>query len=374
MTWGDKMTKSQVHLEPVAFHALAGLPDDDLAASLQAFRRQAQEIIDGGAAFSRLVVFGGRREDWLPTCRLALSATSPVQFFAQAFRPYLVHDRSRPEGLFTGYYEPEAEGSQHSTPEYPVALYRKPADLVAFTAEEERETGLKYGRRVEGRAWPYHDRRAIEAGALAGLGLEICWLKSWAEAFFIHIQGSGRVRLPDGSSLRLSYAAKTGLPYTSIGAVLAEQGEIARDALSMQSLKAWMAENPSRARQLMWQNRSFVFFREIAVQDESLGAIGAARVNLHPGRSMAVDRSNWMFGTPCWVETAFPPEATRTPDRLARLMIAQDTGSAIKGFARGDFYWGWGEEAARIAGHMKSQGRMTVLLPHAVADGLGLQR
>lgn len=374
MTWAEAMTRSQVHLEPVAFDTLAGLPADDLAASLQAFRRQALEIIEGGAAFSRLVVFGGRREDWMPACRQALSATNPVEFFARSFRPYLVHDRTRPEGLFTGYYEPEAEGSRQASPEYPVALYRKPADLVAFTAEEEQNTGLKYGLRENGRARPYHDRRAIESGVLMGRDLEICWLKSWAEAFFIHIQGSGRVRLPDGSSLRLSYAAKSGLPYTSIGAVLAEQGEIARDALSMQSLKAWMADNPSRARELMWQNRSFVFFREIAVQDENLGAIGAARVNLHPGRSMAVDRSNWMFGTPFWVETVYPPEATVEPNRLARLMIAQDTGSAIKGFVRGDFYWGWGEEAARIAGHMKSPGRMTVLLPHAVADGLGLQR
>ena len=140
----------------------------------------------------------------------------------------------------------------------------------------------------------------------------------------------------------------------------------------MQTVKAWMAAHPEQARELMWLNKSYVFFREIDVPDEGLGAVGAAQVNLTPHRSMAVDRANWMFGTPMWIETSFPPEAQQADSRLHRLMIAQDTGSAIKGFVRGDFYWGWGGDAALIAGHMKSEGRMTVLLPHAVCAQLGL--
>lgn len=369
-TWAE----GRVRLHPVSLGSLANFARDDLSAAMTTFRRQALEIIRDGSGFSRLVQFGGRRDDWLPVCREALTASDPHEFFAQAFRAYRVHDQDRPDGLFTGYYEPEVEGSRAASPDFPVPVYRKPEDLVAFTSAEEHTTGLKYGRRAGGMPLPYYDRKTIESGALAGRGLEICWLRNWVEAFFVHIQGSGRVRLTDGSTLRLSYSGKSGLPYTSIGAVLADRGEIPRQALSMQRLKSWMADNPAAARQLMWHNKSFVFFREIAVEDEGLGAVGAARVNLHPGRSMAVDRSNWMFGTPCWVETAYPAESVHGPAALARLMIAQDTGSAIKGYARGDFYWGWGADAAQIAGHMKSPGQLTVLLPHAVADHLGLPR
>lgn len=364
-----------VRLTPVSFANLDGFADDDLETALPAFQRQAREIVDGGSGFSRLVQFGGRRDDWLPVCREALAATQPRPFFTSAFRAYRVDAADRPQGLFTGYYEPEAEGSRTPSPGFPVPVYRKPPELVAFSATEERHWGLKYGQRLaDGSVGPYFDRRQIEGGALAGRGLEICWLKSWVDAFFIHVQGSGRVRLPDGSAIRLSYAAKSGLPYTGIGGVLVERGVLARDTMSMQALKAWMAAHPEDARHLMWLNRSFVFFREIAVEDETLGAVGAARVHLTPRRSLAVDRSNWMFGTPVWIETRYPPEAGRRDDRLARLMIAQDTGSAIKGFIRGDVYWGWGDDAALIAGHMKSEGRMTVLLPHAVARHLGLPR
>jgi len=364
----------QVRLEPATFASLPGFSGDDLATPLAAFQRQAREIIEAGAGFSRLVLFGGRREDWLPVCRAALQAADPRAFFTSAFQPYQVQAGDRPEGLFTGYYEPEADGSREPGPGYPVAIYRKPADLVAFSDEEEKATGLKYGRRENGRALPYHDRKTIEQGALAGKGLELCWLRSWVEAFFIHIQGSGRVRLPDGKAMRLSYAAKTGLPYTGVGGVLADRGILTRETMSMQTVKAWMAEHPEEARDLMWLNRSFVFFREIAVEDESLGAVGAARVNLTPLRSMAVDRANWMFGTPFWVETSYPPEARHSEPAIHRMMIGQDTGSAIKGFIRGDFYWGWGSDAELIAGHMKSPGRMTALLPHAVAASLGLPR
>lgn len=361
-----------VRLDPVDASRIHGLQGDDCALALAAFQRQAREIIDRGAGFSRLVQFGGRREDWLPVCNLSLQDQDPYHFFTSQFRAFKVHATERPQGLFTGYFEPEADGSRTASTEYSVPIYRKPADLVALTEEEERLVGLKYGRRHNGMAMPYAERKAIEQGALAGKGLEICWLKSWVDAFFIHIQGSGRVRLPDGSSLRLSYAAKTGLPYTGVGGVLADRGILTRETMSMQTVRAWMADHPGEARELMWLNKSFVFFREISVEDERLGAVGAAQVHLTPHRSMAVDRANWMFGTPMWIETSYPPEAGQADPTLRRLMIAQDTGSAIKGFVRGDFYWGWGEDAALIAGHMKSGGTMTVLLPKQVCQNLGL--
>jgi membrane-bound lytic murein transglycosylase A len=361
-----------VRLEPVDVSQIAGLREDDCSAAYAAFRRQACEILDRGAGFSRLVQFGGRREDWIPVCETALRDHEPYQFFSTQFRAFRIHAAERPQGLFTGYFEPEAQGSRTSSPEYPVPIYRKPLDLVTLSEKEEQLLGLKYGRRQNGAVLPYIERKSIEQGALAGKGLEICWLKNWVDAFFIHIQGSGRVRLPDGSSLRLSYAAKTGLPYTGVGGVLAERGILSRETMSMQTVKAWMAAHPADARELMWLNKSFVFFREISVPNEALGAVGAAQVNLTPYRSMAVDRANWMFGTPMWIETSYPPEAGRADPRLQRLMIAQDTGSAIKGFVRGDFYWGWGEDAALIAGHMKSEGKMTVLLPKQVCLHLGL--
>jgi membrane-bound lytic murein transglycosylase A len=182
------------------------------------------------------------------------------------------------------------------------------------------------------------------------------------------------VRLPDGSDMRLSYAAKSGLPYTGIGGVLVSRGILTKQTNSMQAIRAWMAQNPQAARALMWENKSFVFFRKAAMADSSLGALGAQQVQLTPQRSLAVDRSQWLFGTPIWIDTILPPQARQGAVPWRRLMIAQDTGSAIKGLARGDVYWGWGPAAEAIAGHMKSPAQMIVLLPKLVTDSLGIDQ
>jgi membrane-bound lytic murein transglycosylase A len=174
--------------------------------------------------------------------------------------------------------------------------------------------------------------------------------------------------------MRLAYAAKTGLPYTAIGGVLAERGEIAREALSMQAILAWMRKDPKAARELMWENKSFVFFRELDLPEPQLGAPGAQMVQLTPLRSLAVDRALWAFGTPVWVDSYVPAEDGGKGPAFRHLMIAQDTGTAIKGAVRGDVYWGWGAEAARTAGHMKSEGSMVVLLPKALARKLLAQQ
>lgn len=361
-------------LEPVAFTTLPVGFHTESDAALAAFRLQAAEILSRGAGFSRQTSFGGTREDWTSCCEAVRTAHRAADFFQSHFLAYQVIDAARPQGLFTGYYEPEVLGSRTPSADFSVPILRRPDDLVALSPGEEALTGTKYGRREDGMATPYWDRQAIETGKLAGRGLEICWLSSWVEAFFVHIQGSGRVRLQDGTKIRLSYAAKSGLPYTGIGSVLAKRGIVTRETMSMQTVKAWMSQHPREARELMWLNKSYVFFREIAVTDETLGAVGAAQVNLTPLRSMAVDRAHWMFGTPMWIETTYPPEANKADHNIHRLMIAQDTGSAIKGHVRGDFFWGWGEEAALVAGHMKSPGSMTVLLPHPVARRLGLPR
>jgi membrane-bound lytic murein transglycosylase A len=282
----------------------------------------------------------------------------------------LVTDPVRPEGLFTGYYEPEAPGSLVESAEFPVPVYRRPPELIGFDEAAEKLSGLKYGMLVDGRPQPFPARKDIEQGALRGRSLEIVWLRDWADAFFIHIQGSGRVRLPDGKYLRLAYAGKNGRPYTGIGGILVERGAFTRQQMSMQSTRAWMAKHPSEARQLMWENQSYIFFREVPIDDPSLGAPGAQYVSLTPKRSLAVDRSHWMFGTPIWLDTAAPSGPDAGLETFRHLMVAQDTGTAIRGYARGDVFWGAGGHAAMTAGHMKSPGRMTVLLPKALARRL----
>lgn len=360
-------------LQRVDITTLAGWQSDDLDPALDAFRRSCTEIEATGAGFSRPVRFGGEAKHWRHACRMARSTTDARTFFQNEFAAFRVHDHERPEGLFTGYFEPEVAGSLTPSPRYQVPVYARPDDLVAFPAGVAG-AGLDYGRWIDGQPAPYHSREAIEAGALAGRGLELVWLRDWADAFFMQVQGSGRVRLENGTVIRLGYAAKSGRPYTSIGGVLADRGVIAREDLSMQSIRVWMAENPAEARRLMWKNESFVFFRQIDVEDPALGPPGGQKVQLTPERSLAIDRTIWMFGTPVWLDTVAAGGDGAAATTFRKLMVAQDTGSAIKGAARGDVFWGSGERAARMAGPMKSAGTMVVLLPLALADHLGLPR
>jgi membrane-bound lytic murein transglycosylase A len=353
-------------LEPLSFAAIQGWDADDHGQALQAFQRSSIEILERGRGFTRDVRFGGKRSDWFEFCARARDAGDAKSFFESEFQPYRVYDPERPEGLFTGYYEPLAEGSRTPSAHFCVPIYRKPDDLVALEESDAARLGLKYGRVAGGKAAPYFSRREIERGALQGQGLELVWLASWVDAFFIHVQGSGRIGLPDGSFARLAYAGKTGRAYTGIGSVLVERGVLTRDTMSMQSVRRWMAENPEEARDVMWENDSFIFFREVVVDDPDLGAPGAQQVSLHPLRSLAVDRGIWAFGTPIWLDAETPSGPQGKMEKFRRLMIAQDTGTAIKGVVRGDVYWGWGENAALTAGQMKSPGKMIVLLPKSL--------
>ena len=201
---------------------------------------------------------------------------------------------------------------------------------------------------------PFHDRAAIDAGALDGDNLAVVWVDDPVDAFFLHIQGSGRIALADGSELRVGYAAQNGHAYTAVGLILIDDGEVTREAMSMQAIRTWLAANPDRARDLMNRNRSYVFF---AVLDGD-GPLGSEGVALTPGRSLAVDRRFLPMSVPLWLDSTLPGEQP-----LRRLMIAQDTGGAIRGPVRGDVFWGYGEDAADIAGRMKSRGRYYLLLP-----------
>ena len=357
-------------LEPVAFADIAGWRGHDFGAAFETFKRSCSEILATGHGFGRDVRFGGVREDWTAACAAAAGATSPRNFFEAKFAAFRVHDPVRPEGLFTGYYEPEAEGSLTPSPDYPVPVYRKPHDLTTFDDAAIAATGLHYGRIADGAPQGYFTRREIENGALAGRGLEILWLKDWADAFFIHIQGSGRIRLADGSLIRLAYSAKSGQPYMGIGRLLVDRGTLSETDMSMQAIRAWMKTDPDGARAVMQENHSFIFFRRVDVDDPALGPPGAQKVNLTPRHSLAIDRGIWMFGTPFWIATAAPMGEAAKLEPFTELMVGQDTGTAIKGHVRGDVFWGARPEAALTAGHMKSPGSMIVLLPNALARRL----
>jgi membrane-bound lytic murein transglycosylase A len=358
-------------LSPVDFASLVGWRDADLTASLAAFQRSAAEMQGAASGFRRPSRYAGHLQDWQQALDAAQAATDPHRFFEQLFQPYRVQEPGRPEGLFTGYYVPLVQGSRTPHPDYPVPVYGRPSDLVSFTAEEVEATGMAYGRRVNGKATPYATRRDIETGETLPPAPVICWLRDWVDAFFMHVQGQGRVALNDGGSLRLSYAAKSGHPYTGIGHVLIEKGVAPRERMSMQVLRDWMRANPQAARELMWINASYIFFQSVTVADETLGGVGAAKVPLTPEVSLAVDRSHWMFGTPLWINTTTPPEAEPPQAVFSKLMIAQDTGSAIKGLVRGDVFWGWGARAEHMAGHMKSPGHMVALLPRGYDPAQG---
>lgn len=359
-------------LRRVAFDDVPGWPEDHHSDALSAFRRSSVEMLKHGSAFARPARHGGTFAHWRDVCERAATADDARAFFERNFLAFRVTGAGIAHAFFTGYFEPEVPGRRKRSAEFPVPLYRRPSDLTAFPEEIRLRSGLSFGRWRDGAAAPYLTRQEIESGALDGQGLEIAWLGDWADAYFIHVQGSGRIRLEDGRIIRLTYDGKSGLPYTSIGSILIERGILTADNVSMQSIRRWMAANPEEARHLVWQNESFVFFREVELPDPALGAFGAQHVQLSPGRSLAIDRSQWIYGTPVWIDTVLPSASPRHASPLRRLFIAQDTGSAIKGAARGDIYWGSGPEAELVAGHMKSRGDMTVLLPAGVAASLGL--
>ncbi len=313
--------------------------------------------------------WAGQIADWLPACAALEAADGPKlarELFEREFRPWKVLDGEQRLGLFTGYYEPLLHGSLRRRPPYTAPLYRPPGDLV--TLDLGRFRSDLAGRRIAGRYRggrfePFPDRRAIEAGALAGRGLELAWVDDPVDAFFLHIQGSGRVELAEGGVLRLGYAGQNGQPYHAIGRELIDRGALEPAEVSMQSIRRWLTEHPAEAPEILETNPSYVFFRRL----EGEGPIGSQGVALTPGRSLAVDRSFLPLGAPLFLEALAPSPDPADPDRtLRRLMVAQDTGGAIRGPVRGDVFWGAGEDAATVAGRMRHRGRLWLLLPRAV--------
>ena len=367
---------NEQRLKPISFAALNSWDKADQAAAYTSFVLSCQEILKKGAQFKAKPRYAGQRSDWLPACRKAvrsasLSNADARRFFERNFVLLQISGDQKTGSLFTGYYEPEVAGSLVKTPDFRVPIYAKPADLVKFTKAQRTASGLRFGRLVGGKPKPYLTRKQIEQGALAGKGLELAWLKSPQDAFFMQVQGSGRIKLPDGKVKRVGYAAKSGLPYTPIGAVLIKWGEVAREDMSMQAIRHWMDTHPERATELMWHNESFVFFRPVQLQQPDLGPVGAQQVQLRPMSSLAIDRSYWAYGTPMWLETVLPAVTGHKAQAFHNLMIAQDTGTAIRGLVRGDIFFGAGHHAAQLAGKMQSAGTLYALLPRPAARRLG---
>jgi membrane-bound lytic murein transglycosylase A len=347
-------------LQVSSFSEIAGWEADDHAAALRTFRAasgvpppKTRELGVDGAALQRLAN--------LATLADAEKPDAARRFFEQHFAPH----RVVAQGFVTGYYEPELTASLAPTPGFPVPLYRRPGDLVEL-AEAERPAGwdpeMRFARRTASGLFPFFDRAAIESGALAGRGLELAWLADPVEAFFVHIQGSARLRLTDGGTLRVSFDGKSGHPYTSIGRLAVERGLLSRDEADKDGLEAWLKRNREAGLALMRENRSYIFFRATS-QAEGEGPIGAAGVPLSPGRSLAVDRTFHTFHTPIWVKAPGVDDGSGGDATFRRLMIAQDTGSAILGPARGDIFFGSGDRAGSIAGRVRHRAEMVVLVP-----------
>lgn len=355
------------------YDALDGWADDDHAAAFVAFRRSCDRIVSVAEARSAQgKEVGDEIRTLLKTCRAALALAEPVaggrarSFFEENFTPRLIDDNGG-RAFLTGYFEPELEGDRVRSERFHVPILRKPFDLVMLTPDLHRAANnhkLTAGRPTSEGYVPYETREEIEKGALSGQGLELLYLADRFDAFVLHVQGSGRVVLPDGSVVRLAYAAKNGHPYTSIGRILIERGEIAKEDMSLATLEAWVRQNPKAAKELMWQNRSYIFFRELAASESRAGPLGAQGVSLTPGRSLAVDASIHHLGTPIWVDA--PELAEPGGERFRRLMVAQDVGSAIKGAGRGDIYWGSGAAAREIAGVTRHAGRFWTLVPRSM--------
>jgi membrane-bound lytic murein transglycosylase A len=367
----------QALLQPLRFADLAGFGEDDHLAAFTLFARHAAALLDGRQPLRLAVPVPEALRD---LCRIALDtpARTPSearQFFETHFLPYRVRVEAG-AGFLTGYYEPVTAGSLTQTPIFRTPVLSRPDDLVSLAPGAQvpgLDPTLSAARRLpDGSLGAYPDRAEIEAGALADRARTIVFLADPVEVFFAQVQGSARITLPAGRSLRLTYAGRNGHPYTSIGRILVESGEIAADAIGLASVKAWIrahGQKPGQAgHALMLRNKSYVFFS--ASQDVSFdeGPIGGAGLSLAALRSIAIDRNIWPYGLPFWLSAELPWQGAE-PTVFRRLMIGGDTGSAIVGPARADLFFGSGSEAGARAGNIRHNCDFIVLLPCAARPG-----
>jgi membrane-bound lytic murein transglycosylase A len=352
-------------LRSASFGDLAGWTSDGVGEALAAFKKSCTRRL----RFADDAPVGpqgmaGRVADWRPPCAAAAAVderddAASRGFFEAWFQPYHCANNETTEGLFTGYYEPELKGSRGRGGGFETPLMKRPPDLVAvelgdFRADWRGERIA--GRVVDGRLKPYETRAQIEAGTLDRLNLGFLWVEDPVAAFFLQVQGSGRIDLADGSQVRVGYDGQNGWPYVAIGRVMIDRGLIDRESATMPEIRAWLAAHPAETKDILDANASYVFFREIAGD----GPVGSEGVVLTPGRSLAVDTKFLPLGAPFWLD------AGADDGRIERLLVAQDTGGAIRGPVRGDVFWGHGPDAERRAGTQRARGGYFLLLPKTV--------
>jgi membrane-bound lytic murein transglycosylase A len=358
---------------PLAWSDVPGWSEDDHLAALQTFRASCKPIAAQDAASlppdSRAL--GASLRD---PCREARAteiadAAKARAFFEQNFTPLKISRLGEGDGFVTGYYEPVIEGSREANEVFNIPVYRRPSNLFVKgfnqASPDLPNKGPVYRKIGRRKLVPYYDRAQIEDGAIEQRGLEIVWLKSQTDLLFAQIQGSARVQLEDGSTVRINYDSYNGYPYTPVGRILVDRGIIPKDQMSMQKIREWMEANPADADEVRRQNRSYIFFREVPLSDKE-EAVGAQGVPLTPGRSIAVDKSLHVYGTPFFIQGDLPIDSATAKTPFHRLMIAQDTGSAIVGPARADLYLGAGTEAGKVSGRLRHNMRFVMLVPKSL--------
>lgn len=363
-------------LRPVPFKEIEGWEDDDPSSLFPVMARCLRHVRDvkpyrtgslGVTADELASVFAAAAD------RSTKTAAEARAFFEEAFQPFRIARADGNAGFVTAFYEPEVEVSATPSEEFRFPFYRRPPDLIDID-DTNRPEGFDrtyaFARQTKEGIGYYPRREAIDKGYLDGKGLEIAWAKSKVDVFFAHVQGAARLVYPGGRLQRITYAAKAGHPFTGIGRYLVDIGEIPLAEISMQSIRAWLAAHPERGDQVLWQNRSYIFFREAPVDGLELGPVAAAKVPLEAMRSLAVDRLIHTFSSPFFIRSDTLTHLTGGKP-FARLMLALDTGSAIVGPARGDIFTGSGFEAGELAGNVRNDADFVILIPKAAAPRFG---
>lgn len=358
-------------LEQLDFAELPGWNDDEPVRVIAAMARCHRHL--ASAKPYRTGSLGLTVEDILDdhtaAAQFSGDGAAARAFFETRFTPFrIIPDRGR-SGLVTAFYEPEVEVRHAPDADFRFPFYRRPDDLVDIDPRNPPpgiKLGFAFGQSLNGEVSTYPDRRAIDENYLDGRGLEIAWARSQVDVFFAHVQGAARLVFPDGGVMRITYAAKTGHPFSPIGRLLIDRGEIPAAEISMGSIRAWLAAHPQSVEEVLWHNRSYIFFREAPVEEPDAGPIAAAKVQLEPGRSLAVDRLIHTFGFPFFIvsDSLTHMDAGRP---FRRLMLALDTGTAIVGPARGDIFTGSGDAAGDLAGNVRNDADFIVLIPNRAA-------
>ena len=377
LIWKKKPVEDshKLSLKKASFTDLPGWDKADIKKSLAAFQTSCKAFLKQdpealvGSKFVHI-----EAQDWHPACNAALSIDSQSDpelkaFFEKWFTPVEFVNNKPVKGLFTGYYMPSLKGSLKRTDEYNVPLYATPSNLLKANLSSFNKKLKNHSFSASAKKnnrHHFYTRKEINNGAIKKTAKIVAWVKSKIDRSFLEIEGSGVISLPDGGNLYVGYSAENGAPYTAIAKVLIDKGVMTKDNASMQHIRKYLESHPSQIDNVLNKNKSFVFFKAQKLKD----ALGSQGVPLTPGYSLAIDKKWVPMGAPIWLNTTSPDKKAEKDIKFQRLMVAQDTGGAIKGVVRGDVYWGAGEKATTIAGMMKNKGHYWLLLPHHVIDRL----